>query len=1180
MKDENETKEQLIAELVELRQRVADSEASESEHERVEKELRESEEKYRSIVEQSDDGIVVIDEHGAIIEWNRGQERITGLKRTEVIGQPLWDVLVQLSPEEQKIPEVYEQDKNRILDFLRTGQASWLNQFLGREIQCPDGTRRIIQSLVLPINTNKGIIAGGISRDITERRRAGEMLAKQTTELSKANEMLEEKNRLLEAFNKIGQLTLSSLDLEQVLDNLAEHIVKAGIFPSLMIALVDGQKQNVEVVRNLTYHVVDDTVVPSFRATDQRVIGTRYDLNDSNITAEVAREGEIKAIEGWDDRFDRKFDRPEYRKGRVSYFIPVKRGDQVLAVLATRSKIEEKEKMLHQIEVMRPLLDEVAIAIAHGKLYGALRESEEKFRSLFERSNDAIIIHDLKGQTLDVNTRTCEVLGYDADQLRSMTISMILAEANLVMSEKAFQETWEKGHVQFESRFKRANGTVLDVEISPHIIDEKKGIVQVIVRDITERKRMEETINRRLKFEETVACISSRFISYSNIDGSINNSLADIGHLSGASRTYVFTFRENGAMMNNTHEWCGEGVSPQIDNLQDLPSEMFPWWMAKLRKGEVIHVKNVSKMPAEAKAEKEILESQDVRSLLVLPLNVEGKLAGFIGFDNIMEVGKWRDEDLAILRVFSEILGNALERRQVETALRESEEKFRSLAEQSPSMIFINKKGRIIYTNKKCEEVMGHKKEEFYSPDFDFFALIAPESIDRVKASFSRHMKGEEVVPYECTIITKRGRRIEAIVATKSIKYEGESAILGIVTDITERKQVEEEKEKMQAQLLQAQRMEAIGTLAGGMAHEIKNLMTIIQGYTDLAITEVDESTPLHEDLKQTRSAAMRAVDLTSQLLLFSRKQPMKPKSLNINRIVDNLLKMLGRFIGEDITINTKLESELWTVSADAGGIEQVIANLAANARDAMPEGGKLTIKTENVCLDEDYCKDIPESRSGKFVCLSIEDTGVGMDKEIIRHIFEPFFSTKEAGRGTGLGLSAVYGIAKQHEGWINVYSEPGQGSTFKVYLPAVSARPKDEAKETISLQQFQGRGERILLVEDEKGVREFAMDMLSGNGYVVFEAASAEEALNIFEREKGNFKLVFSDIVLPGKNGFQLVNELLSQKPKLLVLLSSGYADQKVRWSMIRERGFRFLEKPYSLPDLLRAIREVMEQG
>ncbi len=297
---------------------------------------------------------------------------------------------------------------------------------------------------------------------------------------------------------------------------------------------------------------------------------------------------------------------------------------------------------------------------------------------------------------------------------------------------------------------------------------------------------------------------------------------------------------------------------------------------------------------------------------------------------------------------------------------------------------------------------------------------------------------------------------------------------------------------------------------------------------------------------------------------------------LNLNRTVGHLLDMLNRLIGEDIAINIDLEPDLWTLRADEASIEQVIMNIAVNAREAMPKGGELTINTENVTLDEKDCKAIPEARPGNFACLSVADTGVGMDKETMQHIFEPFFTTKET--GAGLGLSVAYGIVKQHEGWISVYSEPGQGSMFQVYLPALPIEAERETVVTISLEELQGSGERILLVEDEEDVREFLTRALRENGYVAFEAANAKEALDIFEREKEDLHLVLADVVLPDLSGLELVDQLLSRNPQLLVLMSSGYTDDKSQWPVIRERGFPFLQKPYALADLLRVIREVIK--
>ncbi|NOZ24833.1 MAG: GAF domain-containing protein [Nitrospirae bacterium] len=396
---------------------------------------------------------------------------------------------------------------------------------------------------------------------------------------------------------------------------------------------------------------------------------------------------------------------------------------------------------------------------------------------------------------------------------------------------------------------------------------------------------------------------------------------------------------------------------------------------------------------------------------------------------------------------------------------------------------------------------------------------------------------------------------------------------------IMDRRQAEEERERMQAQLLQAQKMEAIGTLAGGVAHDFNNLLTAIRGYIDLVMMKVKDSDVPYRYLKQVRSASARAADLTRQLLLFSRKQPMEFVHLDVNSIIVDLLKLLNRLIGEDIVIDTDLTPDVWTVWADKGSIEQVLMNLAGNARDAMPDGGTLTIRTENVLLEEGSSKAILDARPGRFVCLTVEDTGAGMDEETIQHIFEPFFTTKEAGRGTGLGLSVVYGIVKQHGGWINVSSESGRGSVFRIYLPASPVKLEGEERKSVALDNLRGGGERILLVEDEDGVRGFASEVLRGYGYSVAEAANVKEAMEVFEREDGRFHLVVSDVVLPDRSGLHLADQLLSRKPALRILLSSGYTDQKLQWPLIQERNFRFLQKPYTLADLLQAVKEVLEK-
>jgi signal transduction histidine kinase len=385
----------------------------------------------------------------------------------------------------------------------------------------------------------------------------------------------------------------------------------------------------------------------------------------------------------------------------------------------------------------------------------------------------------------------------------------------------------------------------------------------------------------------------------------------------------------------------------------------------------------------------------------------------------------------------------------------------------------------------------------------------------------------------------------------------------------------------LQQQLQQAAKMDAIGRLAGGVAHDFNNLLQAILGFSDVLISQSDPKDSRLGDLLEIKKAGIRAADLTRQLLAFGRKQMIEPRVLNLNPIVAGAEPMLRRLLGEDITIHFLPTPDVRHITADPGQIEQIIMNLAINARDAMPNGGRLTLSTTNVTMQEVDTKLCPEAQPGHYVCLSVSDTGTGMSTEVLEHLFEPFFTTKELGKGTGLGLAVIYGIVKQNNGWLNVYSQVGQGSTFRIYLPIhdnTADEPIEPFQDHSSLPLApRGKGERILLIEDEPSVRNLATTVLRRHGYEVLPGASALEAQDLFNLAKGQIDLLFSDVVLPGKTGIELADQLLALKPGLNVLLSSGYADERARWSIIEDRGYRFLQKPYPVASLLRTVHHIL---
>ncbi len=510
------------------------------------------------------------------------------------------------------------------------------------------------------------------------------------------------------------------------------------------------------------------------------------------------------------------------------------------------------------------------------------------------------------------------------------------------------------------------------------------------------------------------------------------------------------------------------------------------------------------------------------------------------------------------------VMRDLTERTRSEEALRESEERFRKLTEAANEGIAIYEQGRILEANQATAKMLGYELPEVIGRHA--LEFTAPES----RALVLHNIQSGYEKPYESVGLRKDGTTFPVEVQGKAIPYRGRLVRVTIIRDLTERKRLEEE-------LRQAHKMEAVGRLAGGIAHDFNNLLTVIGGYSELLLRRFDPADPAHQQAEAIMTAANHAAALTRQLLAFSRRQVLEPKVLDLNAVVTTMGRILQRLIGEDIELVTGLDPALGRVNADPGQLEQVLLNLAVNARDAMPQGGRLTLETANVELDEADARWHAGVASGRYVRLAVRDTGIGMDAATQSHLFEPFFTTKELGQGTGLGLATVYGIVRQSGGHITVDSTPGRGTAFTIYLPRLG-EGVEAAEPVVAPAKPRKGSETVLLVEDEAGVRGVAQEILRSTGYIVLAASDGHEALRISIQHEGPIHLLLTDVVMPGLSGPALVSRLASRRPKMRVMYMSGYTEDTIVQHGLPNPGMVFLQKPFTPEVLTRKVRELLE--
>ena len=793
----------------------------------------------------------------------------------------------------------------------------------------------------------------------------------------------------------------------------------------------------------------------------------------------------------------------------------------------------DAEPLTQEVRVMLSRVCAIALRRAHYD--NELKTSVAKFRSYIEHAPVGIFVVDKNGRYLETNQAAVKMLGYSEAELLQLTISDIVHPDYLSTGLAHFQSVLREGHASGEYCLLPKDGSMLWATVEAAKLNDDALIAFVL--DITARKKAER--NSQLKDELL----------------QLTGEMAKVGGWQFDTAT-------------------GEGTwTPEIAHIHELD----PNDAATVSLG-------LSFYPPEAR--QQIEQAIEAAIHHGTPYDLELPLVSAKGrhkWIRTMAVPIWKDGKVVEVRgIFQDIT----ESKKAEQALLEQvslQNQLAQVAATVPGMICSFKmdlEGHVTmpYTGPSLEDVFGLSAEALAEDASGLLANVHPDDLAYVNQTIAE--SAEMMKPWRAEYRYQHPQKGERWIGGHSMpqkQADGSMLWHGFVQDITERKEAEKEQIQLETNLRQMQKMDSIGRLAGGVAHDFNNLLTVIQMYSDLMAAQMRPGDPLLPKLAQIQRASERASELTRQLLAFSRKQIMNTAVVSLNELIMHLQKMLGRLIGEDIDLSVSLQPDLWNIMADPGQIEQVIMNLVVNARDAMPTGGLLTVETRNVLLDESFLTSQLKTPTGPCVMLAISDTGHGMDEATKQRIFEPFFTTKEAGTGTGLGLATVHGVVQQSGGSIFVYSEPNNGSTFKVYLPASEDTMPEVSPEPAEAKDHFGT-ETILVVEDETAVRDLVCTTLEERGYTILTATDGLDALRLVATRQQPVDLLLTDVVMPKMSGRELAEKLEEQWPGLKVLFMSGYMDDAVVRHGILTAQVAFLPKPFSSTLLANKVREALD--
>ena len=787
-----------------------------------------------------------------------------------------------------------------------------------------------------------------------------------------------------------------------------------------------------------------------------------------------------------------------------------------------------------------------------------LRATLSVLNATFESTADGILVVDLQGRIVSFNRKFAELWRIPDSVLESkdgaQTLAFVLEQLKDPDGFLAkVREVYGRPEASSFDVLAFQDGRIFERYSQPQRIAGATAGRVWFFRDVTERKRAEQIQLATYRISE--AAHSARNLQ--DLFAAIHEI---VGGLMPAKNFYIALYDHASELLSFPYF---------VDELDaDFPAKRLGKGLTEyvLRTGQALLATPELHEELQRRGEAELIGPPSI-DWLGVPLKAGDRTIGVLVAQTYTPGVRYGEREKHILQFVSTQIAMAIERKRTEEQLFENERRYRLLFQANPEAMWVYdcETLRFLAVNAAAVARYGYAEQEFLAMTV---RDIRPASeLPRVEETLHGH-DGGTFSGYRHR--RKDGTPIDVDIEAQPITFAGRSARLVLARDVTARRQLEE-------QLRQAQKMEAVGQLAGGIAHDFNNLLTAILGCTQLLLHATPPEDQRREDVEEIKNAGLRAAELTRQLLAFSRRQVLAPKVLDVNAVVANMDKMLRRLLGEDVALVTHLAADLGPVSADPGQLEQVLLNLAVNARDAMPHGGRLTIDTANVFLTEEYAERHHRLPPGPYVLLAVSDTGVGMDEMTQKHLFEPFFTTKEVGKGTGLGLATVYGIVKQSGGYIWVYSEPGHGTTLKVYLPRVpgAAEPLPVA---VASPELRRGTETVLLVEDAAPVRSLARKGLQGYGYQVLEAADGPAALELSARHPGEIDILVTDVVMPGMSGRELAERLAPARPGMRVLYTSGYTDDAMVHQGVLRSGVAFLQKPFVPETLARKVREVLD--